>query len=341
MLNFEQIMLPFGEGDIIYDEAVTFVKKDGIASAPLFFDVDEILSITSADKTITYTNTDWYLKDNQLFLTPNSSIFFFNENDLIFDEHRIGKSFKRTDGKYSLFHEGHFFHDRQISVTYRKKPNKRFDYRESFCKTLLPNTLEKLANKKPLSIVLYGDSISAGANSSGMMVTTPFLPNFGALFCEKLRRHYDCDIRFNNPSVGGKETSWAIEKVETVINYNPDLVLIGFGMNDKIPPDEFKCRIANIVKLISEHSGETEFILFATTLPNTDLEEFYVCQDKYESALYELKKTGIAIANFNKMQAELLKTKRFIDLTGNNVNHPNDFMIRCHAHLLCDMLINH
>ncbi|MBQ4558917.1 MAG: hypothetical protein IJA54_01150 [Tyzzerella sp.] len=32
--------------------------------------------------------------------------------------------------------------------------------------------------------------------------------------------------------------------------------------------------------------------------------------------------------------------KRFIDMTGNNVNHPNDFLIRCHAHVISAMLID-
>lgn len=35
----------------------------------------------------------------------------------------------------------------------------------------------------------------------------------------------------------------------------------------------------------------------------------------------------------------VLKRKRFIDITGNNVNHPNDFMVRCHGQLLAEMLI--
>ena len=38
------------------------------------------------------------------------------------------------------------------------------------------------------------------------------------------------------------------------------------------------------------------------------------------------------------MQAALHSRKRFIDTTGNHVNHPNDFFHRLYAQYLCGML---
>ncbi len=32
--------------------------------------------------------------------------------------------------------------------------------------------------------------------------------------------------------------------------------------------------------------------------------------------------------------ADLLKRKRFQDFTGNNVNHPNDFLVRAYAQVM-------
>ena len=46
-----------------------------------------------------------------------------------------------------------------------------------------------------------------------------------------------------------------------------------------------------------------------------------------------------AFADFGTMHKSLLEKKRFIDMTGNNVNHPNDFLIRCHAQYISAMLI--
>ena len=50
MYTFEQLMQPVWNAEIIYDEALTFVKKDGVAEAPLLFEPEEILAVTSADK---------------------------------------------------------------------------------------------------------------------------------------------------------------------------------------------------------------------------------------------------------------------------------------------------
>ena len=46
------------------------------------------------------------------------------------------------------------------------------------------------------------------------------------------------------------------------------------------------------------------------------------------------------LVDMTKMHENLLSCgKRYRDMTGNNVNHPNDFMVRCHGQVLCDMLI--
>ena len=57
-------------------------------------------------------------------------------------------------------------------------------------------------------------------------------------------------------------------------------------------------------------------------------------QDKYYAALKTLEREGVAVISFGEMQNALMKTKRYEDLSGNNVNHPNDFFARCHAQLV-------
>jgi len=340
MYSFEQLMTPVWEGDMIIDESLTMVEKNGISEAPLLFVPDEILSVTSADKTIEYyQEKDWTVNKNLFCLTKESSIFRFQEDDVLFDEEKPGKCFATKDGRYSLFSEGHFFHDRQICITY-KCANKDFNFKPNFCGDVLVNTINKLRNKNNLRIVLYGDSISAGANSSGLMLTTPFLPNWGNLLAENLRRNYKVNIDLINTSVGGMDSKWGVDNVkELVINYDPDLVIIAFGMNDRIEKDIFVENIGKIRESIKTECPQTEFILCATTVPNKLLKGFYAYQSDYKNALEELKEIGTAIADFWGLQDALLRKKRFIDLTGNNVNHPNDFMIRCHAQVLSEMLI--
>ena len=341
MYSFEQLMTPIWNTDIIYEESLTMVEYDGVAQAPLLFRPAEVLSVTSADKTAEYVQgEDWIIEDAVFRLTPQSRIFRFGEDEVLFDKEIKGKCFPTKDGRYSLFSEGHFFHDRQISITY-KKAEGELKIRPAFCKNALPGSIGRLENGEPLKIVLFGDSISAGANSSGLTLTTPFLPTWGNLLAENLRRAYGTGVGLINTAVGGKDSFWGIEQAKAAVgNYKPDLVIIAFGMNDRICGEEFAENIRKIREIVTEASPHTEFILCATTLPNKELRDFYKYQDAYAEALETLREPGTVIADFGAMQKALLERKRFIDLTGNNVNHPNDFMIRCHAQFLSGMLIH-
>jgi lysophospholipase L1-like esterase len=340
MNTFEQLMAPVWDSEIIYDEFLTMVRSNGVCEAPLLFVPEKVLSVTSADKLMEYEEgRDWVVRGNMLCLTENSQIFAFDEEELIFDECRLEESFPTIDGKYSLFKEGHFFHDRQIAVTY-KKENGNLMFAPRFCGDLLPKTMTKLRNQKTLKVVLFGDSIAAGANSSGMTLTTPFLPRWGNLFVESLRRHYDTKVEFSNPSVGGKDSYWGLENAKAkVADYRPDLAIIAFGMNDCDEGEVFAENIRKITERIQETSPKTEFILCATTVPNERVKGFYYHQDEHLEALMKLRQEGTAIADFYTMQKHLMSRKRFIDMTGNNLNHPNDFLIRCHAQLLAALLI--
>ncbi|MFQ9799060.1 MAG: hypothetical protein ACLR23_09125 [Clostridia bacterium] len=60
-------------------------------------------------------------------------------------------------------------------------------------------------------------------------------------------------------------------------------------------------------------------------------ESFYNQQPDYKEALDTLCREGVIVANVRDVQRELLKKKRFIDMTGNNINHPNDFFHRVYA----------
>lgn len=341
MYSFEQLMTSVWDTEIVYDESLTMVECNGRTEAPLLFTPQEIISVTSADKTIEYCEgKDWVVQENKFCLTLGSRIFRFQEEELIFDQERPGKCFATKDGRYSLFSEGHFFHDRQISVTY-KKEKQNFGFCPSFCGDCLSRSISKLRNKEEFKIVLYGDSIAAGANSSGLTLTTPFLPNWGNLVAENLRRNYGSNVRLINTSAGGMDSCWGIKNAKELVGQHaPDLAIIAFGMNDRIPAERFVENIKEIRDIIMQASPKTEFILCATTIPNKILKGFYAYQKDYKEALETLKQPGTEIADFYGMQKQMLEKKRFIDMTGNNVNHPNDFMIRCHAQVISDMLID-
>ncbi|GGD82366.1 hypothetical protein GCM10010911_45610 [Paenibacillus nasutitermitis] len=113
----------------------------------------------------------------------------------------------------------------------------------------------------------------------------------------------------------------------------------GTGIGDGVTPSAFKANIRSIVNTVRSVNPAAEFILAGTTLPNP--ETFFLDQQPYYfEALRELasEMPGVAAADMTGVHAELLKTKSFGDMTGNNVNHPNDFLSRWHAQFVFGML---
>ena len=73
-----------------------------------------------------------------------------------------------------------------------------------------------------------------------------------------------------------------------------------------------------------------EFILVASWPPNENWRKL-APMDGYLAGLKTLESSKIAVADVWSVASYILKTKRYCDVTGNHVNHPNDFMIRVYA----------
>ena len=74
-----------------------------------------------------------------------------------------------------------------------------------------------------------------------------------------------------------------------------------------------------------------EFILTATMLPNQYVGTAYKNQPLYEEPLSQLAGEGVAFLNMTQTHRDLLRYKRFVDMTGDNMYHPNDFLVRWYA----------
>ena len=86
---------------------------------------------------------------------------------------------------------------------------------------------------------------------------------------------------------------------------------------------------------------DCEFVLVATMLANPEASNFAGCQKDYLPALLELEEEGIVVMDMTTMHENLLTRKRYYDMTGNNVNHPNDFLARAYAQNLWQTVIGY
>ena len=84
---------------------------------------------------------------------------------------------------------------------------------------------------------------------------------------------------------------------------------------------------------------DVEFVLVAPMLGNpewvhTPPEMF----GRYRDALATLCTPEVALADVTRLWEDLLRRKRYHDLTGNGVNHPNDWGHRLYAQVVLALL---
>ncbi|MCA9051531.1 MAG: SGNH/GDSL hydrolase family protein [Planctomycetaceae bacterium] len=348
-----ELLRPFWVGEVVRGESVLFIRdaESGEARGPLLFSVRRVLEVTCS--------SDWRVPGGVVFeegrdyrcepgsreivLPRGSRIPSFTEKDLRrpagSQQYRL--THRDGDGEI-LFGAASEYHEMQVSVTYQRDDEPWPAAGSEFREAALPRTLQKLREHQPVSIALLGDSISTGCNASGWANCSPRQPAYQDLLAEHLRQVYAADVRLTNLAVGGTSTPWGVTRIPDVVAAKPDLVILAFGMNDSSgrPAAEYKANIQAMILKTRESLPDTEFILVATMLGNRDWvllkQELF---PQYRAALQELTGPGIALADLTSVWGELLKRKRDSDLTGNGVNHPNDFGHRIYAQVISSLLV--
>lgn len=329
----DECMEPMWSGDVAYREGLwPIANQDGsIDDMKLMYRADEILSVTNSRGTVTYTEgKDYQLVDGKLRIPSGSSIAVTSYNSY----YPSSGAFPKTGGGYIFWSEGSGVTDQQIAVTYRHS-----DSWDGFTpedkSSLLPKTNAKLANGENLKIVYYGDSITEGYNASSFVGVEPNMPIWSKLVTQSLRKTYpSANITEVNTGLSGQTAQWGIQNVQDrVVNYHPDLVVIAFGMNDgsSRSPEAFTADLQAMMDAVRKDNPNCEFVLVSTTMPNPEGAGRTVNHGDYEAAMLKMEQAGVAVTQMTSLHKYLLTEKRYCDMTGNNVNHPNDWLVRCYA----------
>ena len=206
----------------------------------------------------------------------------------------------------------------------------------------MPLTIARLNRKQPLAISISGDSISKGYNASGFIRVAPYLPPYVELVATQLETATGSPIKLSNHAVAGWKSQDGLATIAQVIADKPNLVIVAYGMND-IPrhqPQEFKTNVAGIIAAIQKANSQTEIVLVAPMQGNPDSVHYPPKHfEEYRQILESLTGPGIALADVTAIWQELLKRKRFADITGNGINHPNDFGHRLYAQVILALLL--
>jgi lysophospholipase L1-like esterase len=329
-------------------ESLFFIGDDEGATATLLFPPERIVSVTSATGEIEYEDKRDYTVDYQsgcITRSAGSRIPFTSHAELFPPLTGPGSSAmpKRNASTARLMSAvGDVFHRRQVTATYFHQPHLWRGPIPRFARGVLANTFSRLTASRRLTICLMGDSISEGYNASGFTGVAPFQPPFGQLVAEALERAYGATVSFHNFAVAGATADHGMWETASVSKAQPDLVLIAYGMNDAgyASATDFVARIQKIMGEIRRRVPDAEFVLVAPMLPHREWD--YVIEGRipeYRDGLEALCDESTVLADVTSLWSALLTRKSQYDLSGNGINHPNDFGHRMYAETILGLLI--
>ncbi|MBQ8508453.1 MAG: SGNH/GDSL hydrolase family protein [Clostridia bacterium] len=334
----EDYVRPYWQGGVITDESILPLYKKGESgelSIRLMNDIKRVLRVQKATRDVVYTEgKDYFVRDGLLVIPEGSAIPVMSWETYNPAEPPDAHSFKCKDGGYLIFGEGNYFHSQQYVVTYESASNCFDGHYVPEKSPLLEKSIAKLGHDT-LKLAFYGDSITFGCNASGLLQgLPPYMPIYPKLTAEVLeRRGYS--IHYYNPSIGGKSTPWGRDEATFYFDeFQPDLTVIAFGMNDgtgRLPVEDYIANTRSIIHTIRAKRPDAEFILVTTTLPNA-ISTFVGLQEAYQAPLTALAaEEGCALLDMTELHRTILTRKPYHDMTGNNINHPSDFLARVYA----------
>ena len=201
-----------------------------------------------------------------------------------------------------------------------------------------PNLVEvrtKLAAGGPFKIVSYGDSITSGGEASELAFR--FQQRYASYLQGKFPKS---KIEVEDVSLSGYTSQQGIDWFDkkpaslqplttlgTVVK--PDLVLVGFGMNDhnlgSMDLPKFKQNLVTLVRMVRERKG-AEVILFSAFPPNDQWHYGTHRMAQYADATRQAAaEARCAYVDVYGTWEMVLQRKDQSSLLGNNINHPNDF----------------
>ena len=354
--DLKTYLFPLWEGEVVYNETLWFA---GSRSASLMYDPTEIVCVMSYDLTTTFQESvDYTVKGREIIIPENGKIpylapsEFYRASPINFFVKALLRGEDGQDSAYLYADEGSTISAQQVAVTYRHKD--RIAWNLPKVETAkFPKTMAKLNGGEKIKVLFYGDSITVGANSSGYIGYEPHAESYANMVKSYMQKRFpSATIDFKNNAVGGTDSNWGINKTsgnawidsleasegdhfkKRVLNENPDLLFIAYGMNDqKYDATEYKQNIKEMIEGVRAKNPDVEIMLVSGMIANPETYFDNKDYEAYQNALLELSKDyeNIGVATVYNSVKSVYTKKRFVDCTANNINHPNDYMMRVYA----------
>jgi acyl-CoA thioesterase-1 len=183
-------------------------------------------------------------------------------------------------------------------------------------------------------ITTWGDSITAGADASGVNLNKyPFQKGYVDLVCQQIA----CSSVYR-AAQGGKTSQWGADSIAIALAQPSDVFIIGFGMNDAssgITKDQFRSNIEKMVVAARNQSPMTAIVLISGMRHNPDWKSGAMF-DQYRDAMREVaaRHHNVGVADVTAAYDANVARKGYYSITGNGINHPNDYFHRIQADVI-------
>jgi lysophospholipase L1-like esterase len=319
------------------------MRPGGPATARLAFPAAEVLEVSTAGRTHRFDlGSDLKLSDDGLvvtFLKPGP-VEPIKASDL-FPPKDSPNSYRHRTGhpdQNLLYRPGRWFHDRNVEITYRRR---EVPAAPTLHAGTLPKALARLKAGKALTLGISGDSISTGLDASALTKAAPNQPGYPDLVAAQLRETFGRDVALKNRAVAGWSVAHGVKDLDKLLAEKPNLIVVAYGMNDvgRRDPKWFGKQTREILDRVRKADPDAEVILVSPMLGNAEWvhtpREMFA---KYRDEMKALAGPGVALADVTAVWELMLRHKHDLDLTGNGLNHPNDFGHRLYAQAILSLL---
>ncbi len=353
----EQMTTPYFLGNVIYNETVLLEENSkGVISGKLQYEPIKILSVRDYTWKNEYAASNYSVSGNTITMNADGEMpywgagYAFGE---IPEPYRQVSAITNVETDWvmmgsSIYTEGSLIYGHQISVSYVYDVNDlKMSEFPTYATSGLDKTKAKLSAGEDVKITVIGDSVAEGCSSSAHFNHEPFMENWATQSTNVLDATYAGDVSLRNVAVGGKTSEWgaAAAQINSIVQSNPDLVIVHFGINDAGASYTRGAYHDNIEKIVSDVQArlpDCEFLLIKAFTPNTM--EYNATQFvKYWAELDEIAAVyeGVYTMDMYTQSVTMLQTKKYMDVTGNGVNHVNDFSSRLYTMSILSSLIDY
>ena len=351
---------PYYKGNVIYNETVLLEDDGTTISGKLQYKPVKVLSVRDYTWKKEYSADKYTVKGNVISTTKDSGLPYLTSENIsgaqLPEGYRMVASMSDFTNLLTdcmqmgpvVYTESPLYYGNQIQVSYvyDVKDLKTGDFAD-YNTSGMPKLKAKLTAGEPVKIAITGDSVAAGCSSSEYFNHEPNFPSWANLIKPALESKYESEITVVNKAVGGKTAGWGCEnkQMKALASEKPDLLIVHFGINDlgaNESADTYKYYMETIVMKMQQLSPDTEILLIDALggAPNVYSNAKF---DEYFSAMEELKSAydGVYTMNLFNVGKTLLEQKKYSDVTGNGINHVNDFATRLYIMNIMSALVNY